>query len=477
MNIIQQKIKIFRFTERLVDALLIYAAIIIASLLNNIYHISTNNLIQINIYVIVIIIIIWQILIQIFEHDLIYRNMHILQILKNVFFINFIGITTLISLAFLLQISINNRFIIICFGMLIFIFLVIKKSLLKYFLSYIRYEGMDTKNIIIVGTSNRAKRLLKEFYTHQEYGIKIVAIINPNSTPTDLNKYLNTIKLIDGMDSFKKIIDENDVDEIFFAIDMNSLQNINSIFTYLDNIGVSYHMMINEAVHNYINEKIEAKTSYYYGIPMLSFHAVSASYIKLYIKTIIEKVLALILLVLTLPILIFFGILIKLNSNGPVFFKQERVGLRGRKFYQYKLRSMILDAEEQKNQYMHLNEQTGPVFKIKNDPRLTTIGKFIRKFSIDELPQLFNVLLGSMNLIGPRPPVPEEVQQYNDKQLRRLSMKPGITGLWQVSGRNSVQDFNDWVKLDFKYIDNWSFTLDVKIALKTIQTVLSGSGH
>ena len=137
---------------------------------------------------------------------------------------------------------------------------------------------------------------------------------------------------------------------------------------------------------------------------------------------------------------------------------------------------MVSDAEEQKKKYLHLNEQSGPVFKIKNDPRLTNIGKFIRKFSIDELPQLFNVLLGSMTLIGPRPPIPSEVKYYKDKHLRRLSMKPGITGLWQVSGRNKIKDFEKWVKLDLEYIDNWSLALDLKIAFKTVSTVFSGTG-
>ena len=159
-----------------------------------------------------------------------------------------------------------------------------------------------------------------------------------------------------------------------------------------------------------------------------------------------------------------------------MLFKQERVGLHGRIFYQYKLRSMVSNAEELKKKYLHLNEQSGPVFKIKNDPRLTNIGKFIRKFSIDELPQLFNVLLGSMTLIGPRPPVPSEVKYYTDKHLRRLSMKPGITGLWQVSGRNKIKEFEKWVKLDLEYIDNWSFSLDLKIAFKTVSAVFSGTG-
>ena len=137
---------------------------------------------------------------------------------------------------------------------------------------------------------------------------------------------------------------------------------------------------------------------------------------------------------------------------------------------------MIVDAEEVKDQFSHLNEQRGPVFKIKNDPRLTSVGKFMRKYSIDELPQLFNIMLGSMTLIGPRPPVPSEVSEYKDNHLRRLSMKPGITGLWQVSGRNKIKDFDQWVKLDLEYIENWSFLMDFKIAVKTVSTVLSGTG-
>ena len=137
---------------------------------------------------------------------------------------------------------------------------------------------------------------------------------------------------------------------------------------------------------------------------------------------------------------------------------------------------MIINAEEIKDQYTYLNEQSGPIFKIKDDPRLTKVGKFMRKYSIDELPQLFNILYGSMTLIGPRPPVPSEVKEYKDNHHRRLSMKPGITGLWQVSGRNSIQDFDEWVKLDLEYIDNWNFLMDFKIAIKTVSTVLSGTG-
>ena len=238
-------------------------------------------------------------------------------------------------------------------------------------------------------------------------------------------------------------------------------------------------MMINESVHAYSDKNLDIHpiSSHYYGIPMLSFHSIDASHYKLYIKNIIEKILAIILLFLSLPIFILFTILIKISSRGPIFFKQKRVGLHGRVFFQFKLRSMVSNAEEIKIELMHLNEQSGPVFKIKDDPRLTSVGRFMRKYSIDELPQLFNILLGSMTLIGPRPLPVSEVNQFNEDFLhRRHSMKPGVTGLWQVQGRNNIKDFNKWVKLDLEYIDNWNFLLDFRIIIKTVSTVLSGTG-
>ena len=210
---------------------------------------------------------------------------------------------------------------------------------------------------------------------------------------------------------------------------------------------------------------------------MVSFQSLPANLYALYLKNVFEKCVALFLLFFSAPIVVFFGILVKLTSKGDVFFKQSRVGLHGRYFMQYKLRSMVFDAEIKKTELKHMNEQDGPVFKMTDDPRITRLGRFMRKYSIDELPQLFNVILGHMNLIGPRPLPVSEVKQFEDlHSYRRHSMKPGITGLWQVSGRNNLKEFKDWVKLDLEYIDNWSLALDFKIALKTIFVVISGSG-
>jgi exopolysaccharide biosynthesis polyprenyl glycosylphosphotransferase len=180
------------------------------------------------------------------------------------------------------------------------------------------------------------------------------------------------------------------------------------------------------------------------------------------------------LLVLS-PLLLTVALLIKLTSRGPIFFKQKRVGLHGKTFEMLKFRSMVVNAEELKAKLEALNEQTGPVFKIKNDPRITGIGRFIRKYSIDELPQLLNVLRGEMSVVGPRPPLPKEVEKYAAWQRRRLSVRPGLTCIWQVSGRNQIS-FEEWMYLDMQYIDNWSLMTDVRLILKTVPVVITGSG-
>jgi exopolysaccharide biosynthesis polyprenyl glycosylphosphotransferase len=175
------------------------------------------------------------------------------------------------------------------------------------------------------------------------------------------------------------------------------------------------------------------------------------------------------------PLLVGVAALIKLTSRGPIFFRQKRVGLHGKPFHMLKFRSMVVNAEELKAKLAALNEQTGPVFKMKNDPRITRIGRFIRKYSIDELPQLLNVLRGEMSVVGPRPPIPSEVEKYATWQRRRLSVRPGLTCIWQVSGRNQIS-FEEWMYLDMRYIDHWSLGTDLGLILKTVPVVLTGSG-
>jgi len=176
------------------------------------------------------------------------------------------------------------------------------------------------------------------------------------------------------------------------------------------------------------------------------------------------------------PLLLIVGLLVKLTSTGPVFYAWDVIGRGGRPFRGYKFRTMVQNADKLKAQLVHKNEMNGPVFKMKNDPRVTPLGRFLRKYSIDELPQLWSVLKGDMSLVGPRPAGPHEWQRYEPWQRRKLSVTPGITCLWQVSGRNQIQDFDEWVRLDIEYIDNWSLWLDMRILWETAIVVLGGTG-
>jgi exopolysaccharide biosynthesis polyprenyl glycosylphosphotransferase len=197
---------------------------------------------------------------------------------------------------------------------------------------------------------------------------------------------------------------------------------------------------------------------------------------SLALKRTIDIVGSVIGLVALSPVLLAIAIAIRLTSRGPAIFVQERCGLRGRVFHFYKFRTMVKDAEERKALLTHLNEMRGPAFKMRHDPRITRLGAFLRKTSLDELPQLWNVLLGEMSLVGPRPPLPEEVECYSTRQAQRLSVTPGITGLWQVSGRNLLPDFEHWLELDLHYARRWSLWLDVRILLKTIIVVVLAKG-
>jgi len=212
------------------------------------------------------------------------------------------------------------------------------------------------------------------------------------------------------------------------------------------------------------------------GFPLLTFESTPDRLWCLLIKRLFDAVSSGIALLVLAPIFAIIAIIIKATSKGPVFFRQKRCGLNGRTFILYKFRTMVEGAEARLDELIKHNEMNGPVFKMENDPRLTRVGKFLRKTSLDELPQLWNVFKGEMSLVGPRPPIPKEVEQYDNWQRRRLSMRPGIICLWQVNGRNRIVDFNEWARLDLEYIDNWSLGLDFKILLKTIPAVLFARG-
>ncbi|MGC8886740.1 MAG: sugar transferase [Verrucomicrobiia bacterium] len=307
-------------------------------------------------------------------------------------------------------------------------------------------------------------------------------------TPEDIGKLKE--KLRAGARSGLRIVDEIDlnrqgIDELVNMLHRHSANCV--IFTARH----TFYDLVEKAVKACAIEGVEAwlvadffkvensrtMLDELYGMPMLIYHSTPPASWQLVAKQMVDFFGAFVLLLISMPVFIVVSILIKLTSPGPVFFKQLRCGLNGKPFVMYKFRSMITDAEQRKHELEMLNEMSGPVFKLTNDPRVTPVGRFLRKFSLDELPQLINVLKGEMSLVGPRPLPVDEVKRFDDfAHRRRLSVKPGLTCLWQISGRNEVTDFKEWVRLDLEYIDNWSIWLDFKILWKTIPVVLLAKG-
>ena len=276
------------------------------------------------------------------------------------------------------------------------------------------------------------------------------------------------------------------VDEVFFFANDISSQDVVSAVQAFVKMGISVHLNLPTATG--LNAAVKAADAAYYPYivkelslfmdkaPMLSYTPPQYKMRYLIIKRLMDMAGGVVGSVIAALLYIILGPIIKLDSPGPVLFAQERVGKNGRLFKIYKFRSMYIDAEARKAALMQENEMSGPMFKMKEDPRITRVGKFIRKTSLDEFPQFFNVLKGDMSLVGTRPPTVEEFKQYADYQKRRLSRKPGITGMWQVSGRSEIKDFEDVVRLDCAYIDNWSLRLDIEILLKTVMIVFTGRG-
>ncbi|HLB59243.1 MAG TPA: sugar transferase [Bdellovibrionota bacterium] len=345
-------------------------------------------------------------------------------------------------------------------------------SMARIFHHYLALRGRDPliskKQVLIVGISQEAFSIHTALKSQPGQYLQVVGhLLGPGETrPSNF-----PAEILGSITDLQTLVARHVVDEIIFAIPVSDLQKCEKMITWCEEVGLTVHMKLD------IVRTLFAKTfaSDFYGMPILTISPTPRDAIALLIKRVVDIFIAAITLILLSPLLVLITIAIRLSSPGPILFRQQRVGLNGRLFTFYKFRSMYEDAEERKPSLTHLNEVSGPVFKIKNDPRVTPVGRWLRKFSLDELPQLWNVFLGDMSLVGPRPPVPGEVKQYEWRQRRRLSMKPGITCLWQIKGRSNIP-FEEWMRLDLAYIDNWSLKLDLKILLKTIPAVLLARG-
>jgi exopolysaccharide biosynthesis polyprenyl glycosylphosphotransferase len=329
------------------------------------------------------------------------------------------------------------------------------------------FSSKHCSNIVIVGTSPKARKMGALISRYSDWGLKILGYVDVcgKGEGKQDGDILGTVS------DLPDIIENNVVDEIIFVGDRPSLEYLDKILELCSEQGIRTRVAADFFPAKITNLSME----FLENIPVLTFSSAPEHAPSLLAKRILDIVISSVLLVVLLPFLIIVGVLVKLTSKGPIIYRQVRCGLYGRKFFLYKIRSMYDGAEDVLWEIKHLNEMDGPVFKMRNDPRVTPLGRFLRKSSIDEWPQFWNVLRGDMSLVGPRAPLPEEVKEYTRWQRRRLSVKPGITCLWQVSGRNEI-DFHEWMKLDLHYIDNWSLLLDLKILLRTFPVVLFGKG-
>ena len=333
-----------------------------------------------------------------------------------------------------------------------------KEYLLKRFIRRQVKLGKWQEEVVLVGDVEEMNRFENELISDLSFGLKVVKKIDLENSDSD--------ELVKSLHKYS-------VKRVFFTAKNVSFGKVQTAVNECEVEGVEVWLSTDFIETTIARPSLDA----FGGSLMMVFRSAPEATWAMLIKGVIDRVLAIVLIIATFPVWVFAMIGIKISSPGAIMFKQERGGRSGKPFRMYKFRTMIAEAEEKKGELTDMNEMSGPVFKIQNDPRVFPFGDFLRRWSIDELPQLLNVLLGQMSIVGPRPLPVDEVERIQESsQRRRLSMKPGITCVWQVSGRSEITSFEEWVKLDLDYIDGWSLWLDLKILLKTVPAVFLKRG-
>jgi exopolysaccharide biosynthesis polyprenyl glycosylphosphotransferase len=390
---------------------------------------------------------------------------------------------SLASALFILKIDLSRSFIGLFCGLL-FVFLILERFVVLRILRGLRRRGFNFRSVLICGTGRQALRLAREVARRPELGIRIRGFVALADADDDSEIYnfrellkqsrgLQVGKVLRGVDEAIGALSIYAIDEVLFTDCTPAMREVEQVALACAEQGVSTTIVADL----FSMGMVKSGLSYFGDIPLIHFQAPPGDRWELTIKRMIDIIGSFCLLVLFSPLMLIIALLVAVSSKGSVFFTQTRVGLNGRLFDVYKFRSMRTGSEQELEQLKEKNEMSGPAFKLKGDPRITRVGRILRRFSLDELPQLWNVFRGDMSLVGPRPPVPGEVNRYKRSYRRRLSMRPGLTCTWQVSGRNDISDFDTWVGLDLDYIDNWSLGRDLLLLLRTVPAVLRGTGH
>ena len=379
-----------------------------------------------------------------------------------------LGVLALAASGWLLRLEFVSRPFLALFGLFDLVLLVGEKVVLRLSARNVRRRGLNYRTALLVGLNVRSEEVAHIIQAHPHWGLRLLGFVAPNG---DAPETFAGVPVLGSADDLPRIPQDEVVDEVIFVLSRRQLDDFEDAILLCSELGIRARVALffPHMKARVVMEELE-------GIPLLTFTNTPAAPFPTFVKQLLDFSFAAVGLLLLSPVMLLIAVAIKLTSRGPVLFKQVRCGLNGRKFTLYKFRTMVADAEQRRDEVAHLNRLNGPVFKADDDPRVTGVGRLLRRLSLDELPQLANVLLGHMSLVGPRPPIPDEVSRYARWQRRRLSMKPGLTGLWQVSGRADIDDFDHWIRLDLAYIDQWSLWLDLKILLKTVPAVLSTRG-
>jgi len=378
----------------------------------------------------------------------------------------------LIILMFVFKIEDISRIFIFLIAIVSFLLLIAKEVCFRLFFFSKEKAHIAYRNILIICSNPKdCVDFIDMFDSYFFWGLSVYGVVTVNDKILD-NKDIQGVPVLGTLNNLSNILVENPIDEVVFPRDVYKIKEIEKLLENCEELGIKARLPL-----NFFNLKIAKPTfESFHDIPLLTFTTTPTKLLDLFIKYTVDRIAAFFMIIILSPVFLLIALMIKATSKGPVVFSQVRSGLNGRTFKFYKFRSMYQDAEARLEDLKKYNEMEGPVFKMKNDPRITPLGKFLRKSSLDELPQLFNVLKGEMSVVGPRPPLPKEVEKYERWQRRKLSMKPGLSCLWQISGRNQITDFDEWMMLDLKYIDNWSLWLDFKIVCQTVVVLLTMKG-
>ncbi|MBW7899636.1 UDP-glucose:undecaprenyl-phosphate glucose-1-phosphate transferase [Candidatus Brocadiaceae bacterium B188] len=470
-----------QFIRKLViiaDCIVIGAAFLLTYILGyrapHLYYLNSQFMpklppIQEYAWMLIIVIPVWITCLSYFKMYKTVREKKFFNILLTVFEASLLSILIFSAIAFLFSLSILSRTFVITLFLCVLFALLIEKSCILVLLHYIRRRGYNYRTILIVGSGERAKNFAQMLEIHPHWGLKVIGFIDEVDK---IGLRIGNKKVMGSFKDLTTILDEYAVSEVVFILPRKWLPELENYIKICEKVGVKATIAV-DFFNTSIARPIITELNH---VPLLTLDTTPVDEFQLFAKRVMDITISLTALIIFSPIFLIYSMALKITSPGPVFFKQQRCGLYGKVFTLYKFRTMIVNAEKMLDKIKDLNESDGPIFHSRNDPRVTSIGRILRKTSLDELPQLINVIKGDMSIIGPRPPLPEEVKEYERWQRRRMSLRPGIVCTWQVTERFQP-DFKKWMQMDMDYIDNWSLGLDTKIIMKIFPAIVKGFMH